>query len=75
MPEAEQSIDEIRAAVERAGLTLADEELAKLQKSTARYSVWRETIRSYLSPEIEPAPTFTPAPGFRPLAAGAEPGS
>jgi hypothetical protein len=57
MPE-EPSVDEIRTAVERAGLTLTNEELSKLQRSAARYNVWRETIRSYLSPEIEPATTF-----------------
>lgn len=59
MPETEPSIDDVRAAAQRAGLSLTDEELYKLRRSAGRMKTWGEAIRASIAPEDEPATTFS----------------
>jgi hypothetical protein len=63
MADVELSIDEVRSAAERAGLSLNEDELAKLQRGAGRQNVWNAAVRAVVSPEDEPAVIFRPQGG------------
>lgn len=55
MPDTEPTIDQVRASIQRAGLSLTDDELEKMRRSAVRLAHWAETTRELISPDTEPA--------------------
>lgn len=55
MPDAEPTTDHVRAAIQRAGLSLTEDELEKMRQSAARLERWAETTRELVNPDTEPA--------------------
>ena len=59
MAENEPTLEDIREAAQRAGLAPTEQDLAKLRLGAARFKRWTEANRAQLTPDVEPATTFT----------------
>ncbi len=60
MAEREMTVDEVKTAAERAGLSLSEAEAAKLLKGAARERRMAEALRKHITPDLEPASVFAP---------------